>query len=141
KSARSGSNIVSRQPSGSAAVLGWLYGEGRAATTLFRSARCSCRYRKRSVFFSLSQPAEVSVLGGSSCWVPVEQAEHRKGSRGVSRDGVRARARAVVFMRAGEFGSRGASLRSGGDRLRRFSSSGAATGVSFSLPTFSWTSK
>ena len=48
--------------------------------------------------------------------VPVEQAEHRKGSRGVSRDGVRARARAVVFMRAGEFGSRGASLRSAGDR-------------------------
>ena len=46
-SARSGSDIVSRSPSGSAAVLGLLYGEGTAATTLFRSARCSSRYRSQ----------------------------------------------------------------------------------------------
>src|SRR5204862_5656967 len=57
-----------------------------------------------------------SEQSGCCCSSPVEQAEHRKGSRGVSRDGVRARARAVVFMRAGEFGSRGAALRSAGDR-------------------------
>src|SRR5438552_17189376 len=57
-SARSGSNIVSRLPSGSAAVLGLLYGERNSSNHLVQ---------KRSVFFSLSQPAEVSVLGGSYC--------------------------------------------------------------------------
>src|SRR5205814_8668746 len=46
-SARSGSNTVSRRLSGSAAVLGLLYGEGTAATTLFRSARYSSRYRSQ----------------------------------------------------------------------------------------------
>src|SRR5205814_10628711 len=59
-SARSGSNIVSRSPSGSAAVLGLLYGEGRAATTLFRSVRCSSRCRSQRMY-----RFEVVVLVGS----------------------------------------------------------------------------
>ena len=58
-SARSGSNIVSRHPAASLAVLGLLYGEGTAATTLFRNVRVSSVYRsQRKYRFEL-----VAVVG------------------------------------------------------------------------------
>src|SRR5581483_427852 len=68
---------------------------------------------------------------------PSEQAEHRRGRRGIARD--RVRARSAPFSRPASWSRERLARRSAGDRS--WFSSGEATGIAFSLMTFFWRSK